>query len=200
MTGRPPLDVSRLPTVVFGPRTTLWLGFVGVIIVESMMILLISVAYFYLRARETDWPPGVMPPPLGVATVNTAVLVISTVPAVWLKRAAEQGNSGRVRTWLLVLSAAAVTTLVLSGGAFASLNIRWDTDAYGSLVWMLLGTEVVVLVAAALQIWVPTAYMVWGKIEGRRFMNVYQSADYWLLAIVLWLASWAVIYVAPRVL
>lgn len=200
MTERPPLDVSRLPTVVFGPRTTLWLGFGGVIIVEGMMILLIITGYSYLWTRGTDWPPGVTPPPLMAATANTAVFVISTVPALWLKRAAERGDLGRVRTWLLVLSAAAVTTIVFSGWAFVSLNIRWDSDAYGSLVWMLLGTEVVVLVAAALVIWVLTAYMVWGTIEGRRFMNVYHSADYWLLSVVLWLAAWAVIYVAPRVL
>lgn len=200
MKEHPPLDVSPLPTVVFGPRTTLWLGFVGVIIVEGMMILLIIVAYFYLRARGADWPPGVTPPPLVAATANTGVFVISTLPAGWLKRAAEQGDLARVRRWLLALCAAAITTIVLSGWAFASLNVRWDSHAYGSLVWMLLGTEAVVLVAAALLIWVLTAYMFRGTVEGRRFMNVYASADYWLLAVVLWLATWAVIYIAPRVL
>ena len=200
MTERPPLDVSHLPTVVFGPRTTVWLGFVGVIIVEGMMILLIIVAYFYLRARGADWPPGLTPPPLVAATANTALFVISTLPAVWLKRAAEQGDLTRVRRWLLALCAAAITTIVLTGWAFASLNVRWDSHAYGSLVWMLLGTEAVVLVVAALVIWVLTAYMFWGPVEGRRFVNVYESADYWLLAVVLWLATWAVIYVAPRVL
>ena len=200
MTERPTLDVSHLPTVVFGPRTTLWLGFVGVIIVEGMMILLIIVAYFYLRARGAEWPPGVIPPPLVAATANTAVFVMSTFPAVWLKRAAEQGDLVRVRRWLLTLCTAAIAAIVLSGWTFASLNVRWDTNAYGSLVWMLLGTEAVVVGAAALLIWVLTAYMFRGKVEGRRFMNVYEGADYWLLAVVLWLATWGVIYVAPRVL
>jgi heme/copper-type cytochrome/quinol oxidase subunit 3 len=200
MTGRPSLDVSSLPTVVFGPRTTLWLGFVGVIIVEGMMILLTIVGYFYLRARAMDWPPGATPPPMAAATANTVLFVISTLPAAWLKRAAERGDGERVRTWLLVLSFGAVTAIGLSGWAFASLNVRWDTDAYGSLVWMLLGTEVVVLLAAALEIWVLTAYLFWGTREGRRFVNAYHAADYWLLAAVLWLATWAVIYVAPRVL
>lgn len=99
-----------------------------------------------------------------------------------------------------MLSAAAIATIGLSGWAFASFNVRWDSNAYGSLVWMLLGTEVVVLVAAALNIWVLTAYLVWGVVEGRRFMNVYESADYWLLTVALWFATWTVIYVAPRVL
>ena len=198
MTARPTLDVSRVPTVVFGPRTTVWLGFVGVIIIEGMMILLIIVSYFYLRARGADWPPGAAPPPLIAATTTTVAFVLTLWPAAWLKRAAEDGDLERARTWLLLLSAAAVTTLVLSGWVFATLNIRWDSNAYGSLVWMLLGTEMVVLIAAAIKIWVLTTYMFWGVVEGRRFMNAYESGDYWMLAVALWLASWAVVYVAPR--
>lgn len=200
MTQRPTLDVSHVPTVAFGPRTTVWLGFVGVIIVEGMMILLVIVGYFYLRARAPDWPPGVAPPPLSIANANTAVFVFSIWPAAWLKRAAARGDLGGVRQWMLTLSAAAVITMVLTGWTFASLNVRWDANAYGSLVWMLLGTEAVVLIAAALIIWVLTVYVFWGIAEGRRFVNFYASADYWLLAVSLWLATWAVIYLAPRVL
>jgi heme/copper-type cytochrome/quinol oxidase subunit 3 len=121
-------------------------------------------------------------------------------PAALLKRAAEQGNVGLVRQQLLVLSTVAVATLALIGWSFMSLNVRWDTNAYGSLVWMLIGTHVVALTAAALILWVLTIYMYTGVIEGRRFMNVYESGDYWLLAVFLWLAAWAVVYVAPRVL
>lgn len=40
--------------------------------------------------------------------------------------------------------------------------------------------------------------MFWGTAEGQRFMNVYESGDYWLLAAFLWLLTWLVIYVAPR--
>ena len=200
MNERPAVDVSQLPTVAFGPRTTLWLGFVGVIIVEGMMILLIAVAYFYLWARGTAWPPGVSAPPLFAASLNTAVFVLSMWPAVRMKRAAAQGQTGPVRTWLLAFSATAIVSLVLTGWSFASLNVRWDTNAYGSLVWMLLGTETVVLLVAALKIWVLTLYMFRGITEGRRFMNVHASGDYWLLVVALWLLTWAVIYVAPRLM
>lgn len=164
------------------------------------MILLIIVAYFYLRARQMDWPPSVAPPPLAAATTATAVFIVSVWPAAFLKRAAEQGNLAHVRRGLVLLSTAAVATLALIGWSFVSLNVRWDTNAYGSLVWMLIGTHVVALTAAALILWVLTIYMFTGVIEGRRFMNVYESADYWLLAVVLWLATWAVVYIAPRVL
>ena len=200
MTKRRTLDVSHLPTVVFGTHTTIWLGFIGVVIVEGTMILLIIVGYFYLQVRGVDWPTGVSAPPHAAATSTTAVFVLSMWPAALLKRAAQQGSVGLVRRRLLMLSAAAVAMLALIGWSFISLNVRWDTNAYGSLVWMLIGTYAVAFIAAALILWVLTIYMFTGMLEGRRFMNVYQSADYWLLAAALWLAVWTVIYIAPRVL
>ena len=195
---RPTLDVSHVPTVAFGPRTTVWLGFVGVIIVEGMMIALTIVAYFLLGARAAEWPPHATPPALAAGTVNTAVFLLSIAPALWLKRAARRGDLARVRVWLLVLSVIAIATLGVIGWAFATLNTRWDDDAYGSLVWMLLGMYALALIAAALVIWVLAVFMFSGPAEGRRFTNVYEAGDYWLLAIALWLSTWAVIYLAPR--
>lgn len=197
---RPVLDVSKLPTIVFGPRTTLWLGFAGVIVVEGMMILLIIVGYFYLAGSAATWSFGPAPPSIGPGIVNTAVYLLSAIPAMWLKRAAERADLRRVRTLLLVMSAIIVVTMTISGWAFATLNTRGDGNAYGSLVWMLLGTHVVVLIAAALVIWTLALFMFRGKVDGRRYMNAYQSADYWLLAIYLWLLAALVIYVAPRAL
>jgi heme/copper-type cytochrome/quinol oxidase subunit 3 len=195
---RPTLDVSRVPTVAFGARTTLWLGFVGVIIIEGVMILLVIVAYFYLAALSADWPPGGRPPPLPAGVANTVVFLLSIVPAARLKRAAAKAELGRARALLVVLSVIAVATIALSGWGFASLDTRRDANAYGSLVWMLLGMHALALIAAALVIWVLAVYMFLGLVEGHRYMNVYESADFWLLAAFLWLPTWFVIYVAPR--
>lgn len=195
----PVVDVSGLPTVVFGTRTTLWLGFVGVIVVEGMMIFLIIVAYLYLGARAKQWPPGAAPA-LTASAVNTALFALSTVPAVWLKRRAAQADLTAVRRLLCTLSAIAIATIVVSLWGFASLPVRWEANAYASLVWMLLGTHALVLLAAALMVWVLTIVMLTPRVEGRRYMNVYDSGDYWLLAAFLWLATWLVAYVSPRLL
>lgn len=199
MMRRPKLEVSHLPTVVFGPRSTLWFGFVGVIIVEGMMILFLIVSYLYLWARAADWPALAAPPPLAAGLVNTGVFLISIVPAAWLKRAARRGDPARVRALLLALSAVAVITIGVTGWAFASLNSPMDSHAYGSTVWMLLAMFALALIAAALVLWALAAsFMRKDMVEGRRLMNAYEAGDYWLLAVVLWLATWTVIYVAPR--
>lgn len=199
MTRRRTLDVSNLPTVVFGPRSTLWFGFVGVIIVEGMMILLLIVSYFYLGTRAADWPPHGALPPLAAGLVNTGLFLISIAPAAWLKRAARRGDLARVRILLASLSAAAAVTIAVSGWAFASLDAPMDSHAYGSTIWMLLAMFALALIAAALVVWALTASFMRGAlVEGRRYMNAYEAGDYWLLAVVLWLATWVVIYIAPR--
>ena len=58
------LDVSALPNVVFGHRSLIWWGTLGFMAIEATAFAIIVCAYFYLRTRVTDWPPGVMPPVL----------------------------------------------------------------------------------------------------------------------------------------
>jgi hypothetical protein len=54
------------------------------------------------------------------------------------------------------------------------------------------------LIAAALVVWVLAGFIFSGAVEGRRFLNVYEAGDYWLLAVFLWLSISTVIYVRPR--
>jgi hypothetical protein len=42
------------------------------------------------------------------------------------------------------------------------------------------------------------AFIFGGAVEGRRFVNVYEAGDCWLLALFLWLPISTVIYVGPR--
>ncbi|HEV7518004.1 MAG TPA: hypothetical protein VGR07_17025, partial [Thermoanaerobaculia bacterium] len=51
------LDVSELPTVVFGSRAPLWWGLIGMIAIESTMFALLVVTYYYLRGNAQVWPP-----------------------------------------------------------------------------------------------------------------------------------------------
>src|SRR5437868_15538236 len=79
--GRPVLDVSDLPNVVFRSRNPTWWGNVLYMLIEGAMFAMLIASYFYLRTRSTEWPPGVNPPYLWWGFANTLVLLISLVPA-----------------------------------------------------------------------------------------------------------------------
>src|SRR5204863_3882185 len=85
------LDVSTLPPGAFGSRSLMWWGTMGIVLIEGTVFALAIGAYFYLRTRMSAWPPdGVAPPDLRWGTINTLVLLASSIPNEAAKRAGER--------------------------------------------------------------------------------------------------------------
>lgn len=194
------LDVSHLPTVVFGHHSLIWWGTMGLMAIEGTAFAIVLASYFFLRTRSTDWPPGYMPPTLLWGILNTAVFVLSAAPNVWIKKVAEKGDARGVKLGLLIMSGVGLLNVVIRYFEFPALNSSWDGNAYASITWMLLGLHTVHLVTDWYDTLVLAALFFAGRIEGKRFMDVSENADYWWFVIVTWLPIWAVIYVAPRLL
>jgi len=194
------LDVSQLPTVVFNNRSLIWWGTVGLMAIEGTMFVIVLVAYYYLRTRTNDWPPGLMPPAVRWGAINTAIFIVSIWPNQLIKRAAERGE--RIRTLLLlaVISITGVASLVVRGFEFASLNCLWDANAYASVVWTILGLHTVHLLTDWYDTVVLTVLFWTGPFDGKRFMDASENADYWYFVVFSWLPIWFTIYWAPRLL
>jgi cytochrome c oxidase subunit III len=200
MITRRELDVSRVPTVVFGHRSLIWWGTLGLMAIEGTMFAIVVAAYFYLRTRVTDWPPGLMPPALRYGVLNTAVFVVSLAPNAWIKKRAEKGELRRVQLGLLVMTGVGVINIALRYGEFKSLNCQWDANAYASILWTILGLHTVHLLTDWYDTVVLTVMMWIGPIEGKRFMDTSENSDYWYFVVFTWLPIWFVIYFAPRFL
>jgi cytochrome c oxidase subunit III len=200
VTARPAIDVSRLPAYAFGPRGLLWWGTMGIVAIEGMMFAIFIVTYFYLRMYAPKWPPNLPPPDLLYGTLNTLILLVSAVPNQWVKHAAERKDLRSVRLGLLICLAFAAAFLAVRAFEFMALHCSWDTNAYGSAVWTLLGFHTFHLVTDALDTAVLTALMFTRRIAGRYFVDVDENAVYWYFVVGVWLPVYAVIYIAPRLL
>jgi heme/copper-type cytochrome/quinol oxidase subunit 3 len=201
MTGRRTLDVAALPPGAFGSRSIVWWGTLGMMLIEGTAFALAIGSYFFLRARMTSWPPdGVAPPSLGWGAVNTVVLLASLVPNELAKRAGERIDLRGVRIWLFVCLAFGVAFNAIRVAEFMSLNVRWDHDAYGSMVWLLLGLHTTHIATDVADTGVLTALMCLGPIEERRFVDVSENSIYWYFVVIGWLPIYAVIYWAPRLI
>src|SRR3954470_7849599 len=192
------LDVSHLAPGAFGHRSILWWGTMGMILIEGMAFALMIAAYFYLRMRNSTWPANVPPPDLKWGTLNMAVLLVSAIPNELAKKAGERVDLPAVRLWLVVCLAFGVAFNVIPGFEFATLHVLWNTNAYGSVVWMLLGLHTVHIATDVLDTGVLTALMFVGPIEEKRFVDVAENAVYWYFVVLAWLPVYAVIYIAPR--
>src|SRR5690242_14883870 len=118
----------------------MWWGTFGLVVIEGTAFALGIGAYFFLFTRYPHWPPsGTIPPDLTWGTINTVILLVSMVPNQLAKRAGEQVNLTGVRVWMVVCLIFALAFNVIRFVEFRHLNVRWDHDAYGSVVWLLLG-------------------------------------------------------------
>ncbi|MFL6715679.1 MAG: heme-copper oxidase subunit III [Burkholderiaceae bacterium] len=192
------LDVSELPTFGFGHRSLMWWGTFGLMLIEGMIFALTIAAYFYLRSHSVTWPMNAAPPELLWGTVNTAVLLASMLPNHLAKQAAEKLDLKKVRIWMVVCLLFSLVFLGIRVLEFTSLNTRWDSQAYGSVVWMLMALHTTHLVTDAYDSAVLTVLMFTGPLEGKRYVDVSENAMYWYFVVLSWLPIYAVIYWAPR--
>jgi heme/copper-type cytochrome/quinol oxidase subunit 3 len=192
------LDVSGLAPGAFGHRTLLWWGTMGLIVIEGTAFALAIVMYFYLRLRNSTWPPNLPPPNLFWGTLNTIVLLASAIPNELAKKAGERIDLTKVRFWLVVCLVFGVAFNVIRVFEFMNLNCLWNTNAYGSVVWMLLGLHTVHIATDVVDTGVLAFLMFVGPIEEKRFVDVSENAMYWYFVVLSWPIIYGVIYWAPR--
>jgi heme/copper-type cytochrome/quinol oxidase subunit 3 len=99
---------------------------------------------------------------------------------------------------MLVSSLFGLSILGVRVFEFTALNTRWDSDAYGSAVWMLLGLHTTHLLTDFYDTVVLTVLMFTGPLEGKRFVDVSENAGYWYFVVFSWLPIYAVIYWGAR--
>lgn len=194
------LDVTELPTVVFGHRSLMWWGTLGMMAIEGTVFALAIMAYFYLRSHQETWPITSLPPDLLWGTLNTGVMLASFVPAHLAKKAAEQLNLRGVRLWLVVSVVFGVLFTIVRGYEFAALNTRWDSNAYGSVVWLLLGLHTTHIVTDLLDTIILTVLFFTGPLDGKRYVDVSENSFYWYFVVATWIPIYLVIYWGARAL
>ena len=194
------LDVSTLAPGAFGYRSILWWGTAGLIIIELTAFAMTIAAYFYLRTRVPYWPPNVPPPDHLWGAVNTVILIVSIVPNELARRAADNIDLGRVRLWMVVAILFGLAFNIVRIFEFASLNVRWDTNAYGSVVWLLLGLHTTHIATDLVDTIVLAVLMFVGPVEEKRFVDVSENSGYWYFVVLSWLPIYGVIYWAARLI
>lgn len=194
---RPVVDVSELPTVVFGSRAPLWWGLVGMIAIESTMFALLIVTYFYLRGNATVWPPHGVDARLPIRLANLAVLLLSVWPMAKVSGAAARNDLRGMRRWLIFGTALGLVVLGVRLALFADMSFRWNSHAYGSVVWTILGLHTTHLVAASAENLLFIALLYVGPIEKKHLLDLRLNSLYWYFVVISWVILFAVIYLDP---
>jgi len=190
-------DVSTLPDYAFGPAALGWWGVIGFMLIEGMGFLLAAGVYLYLIPLSTTWPPAA-PPDLRYGTLFTIVLITSLLPNQRLLRAARGLDLQRTRRGMLVMIAIGAVLLALRGFELTTLNVRWDDNAYGSIVWAIMFLHTTHLATDFYDTCPLAAVMFVRRSDGRRFSDVEDNALYWNFVVLAWLPLYGLVYWLPR--
>lgn len=207
MSTRAVIDISELPHHEFDTYDPVWWGNNLLLAIETSMFAILIATYFYLRQNFALWPPPVAQltatlnplPQLLYGTLNTILLVLSCIPMVFTDISARRGDRFMSQVGLITAVGCGVVALVLRSFEFSAVYFRWDSNAYGSVVWFLLGMHMMHLSimtteAVLLAVWIFTR-----EYDMKHRVDIVTLAVYWYWVVAIWLLIYGVVYFTPRI-
>ena len=194
------MNVSSLPDVVFGPRDIMWWGTLGFVVIEGFTLVLTAAVYMYIQQNFAAWPPeGTPNPSLPIPTAEVLLMLLSIPFVWWVSKAAHAYELGKVR---FGLTAAAVIALAFVAlrilGAIYSLNVKWDSNAYGSAQWLILGSHFTLLLIEFIEV-SGMALLFWlAPVEEKHFSDAADMAFYWYFMVLSWVPLYVLCFLVPR--
>ncbi len=195
MSERRRVTVRELPSYAFGPRDPMWWGVALLMCIEGTTIALLLLMYFYTRQRVDVWPTTAPArDSLYAGAATTAVLLASIVPTHLMNGAAYRGDLARIRRFMVLMTALSLAALGTRIWEFRALPFRWDTDAYGSVVWGLLTLQTTHLGLGVIENLMFVVLLYRGPVEKKHLVDVEVNGMYWYFVVGGWLPIAATIY------
>ena len=206
MSTRAVIDISGLPHHEFDTYDPVWWGNNLLLAIETSMFAILIATYFYLRQNFALWPPPIAQltatlkplPQLGYGTAVTILLLFSCVPMVLTDIAARRGNRGVSQIGLVVAVACGLAAMVLRGFEFSAVYFRWDSNAYGSVVWFMLGMHAMHLLVLTSEAVLLTIWIFTREFDMKHRVDIVTVAVYWYWVTAIWIVLYAIIYFTPR--
>jgi cytochrome c oxidase subunit III len=201
------IDVASLPSSELDHRSLIWWGNLLLLVIETVMFGLLVASYFYLRQNFLVWPPPqihrVPPifnpvPGLWFSTINLIAILVSAVPMFWADRAALRKNQRAVQLALVATIAVGLLTIALRSYEFRGLNVRWDDNAYASIVWTIVVMHLIHLIVGTAENILMAAWVFLKPLDDKHARDVRVNATYWYWIVAVWVPLYAIIYLGPR--
>jgi heme/copper-type cytochrome/quinol oxidase subunit 3 len=206
MITRAVIDISELPHHQFDTYDPVWWGNNLLLAIETSMFGILIATYFYLRQNFALWPPPVAQltatlkplPQLAYGTLNTLLLVLSCGPMIATDMAARRGNRGVCQTGLVICVLCGLGAIVLRGFEFSAVYFRWDSNAYGSVVWFMLGMHMLHLLVLTTESVLLAVWIFTREFDMKHRVDIVTVGVYWYWVTAMWVVLYAIIYYTPR--
>ncbi|MCB5187502.1 cytochrome c oxidase subunit 3 [Methylobacillus caricis] len=195
------LDASKLPDYSYEFKSPLWWGIIGLVTVEGTVVATLIASFFYLQGNHAAWPPaGTNPPELLLPTLSTLVLLASMVPVYLTDKAFKSGNPeplGRLPLFSILLALIFLAIKAYEYGGH--IDFRWDTHAYGSVVWLMIGFHSAHVIAVILKTLVIVYLARKHYFTPEKRIAVTVNGLYWYFVAAAWIPLYLTIYWGSRI-
>ena len=201
------IDVSGLPHHGFDTVDPVWWGNNFLLAIETSMFGLLIATYFYIRQNFELWPPPLAQttaslnplPDLTFGTANAVLLVASCLPMIWADVSARRGRRSSVQIALVICLLCGITAIVFRSFEFSAVQFRWDSNAYGSVVWFILGMHLLHLLTLTCETLLLTIWSFTREFDMKHRVDMTVLGVYWYWVATIWLVLYGVVYLTPRV-
>ena len=196
---RPVEDVADLPNEVFGQENVTWWAAIGGEVIEGFVLVLAIFSYFYLAHDSPAWPPLHTPnPSLGIPTLNLLVMVASVPAAWWAARAANREDRRGTLIGLLLHGVIGIVICVLRYYEMLALNVRWDTNAYGSITWAILFAHGYMALFDVMNTLGLALLFIRLEPAKKHYVDVAEGSFFWYFVLATWIPLYIIVFFGPR--
>ena len=204
------IDVRDLPASEFDDRSPLWWGNTLNLTMETVVFGGLIAMYVTIVMNTDPFPPvrttSGLPiirhalPDLFLPTIGLIVLLVSLVPAIWLDISARCRNVRSIKIASNLTLAFNIAAIIIRYFEFDSLNFKWDDNAYGSILWIILIMHLIHLVVLlgediSVEIWI-----FFRGVDEKQTVDLTVAAVYWYWIVGMWVILYAIIYISPRLM
>ncbi len=188
-----------LPRDGYGHCATGWWGMMLLIATEAMLFAYLLLAYFYIGAQSSAWPPHRMPE-LRLALPNTIILLLSSGTMLWAERGIRRGRRGRLVLGMIATIVLGAVFLAIQVVEYRHKAFTPQTDGYGSLFYTITGFHGAHVFVGLLVLVIVLVRALMGHFGEGRHLAVSNAAAYWHFVDVVWLFVFTSLYLTPRFL
>lgn len=178
--------------------STAWWGMAFLILTEGSLFAYLFFSYFYLASQSTAaWPPD-GPPELTNASVNTVLLLSSSVAAWWGERGIDAGSRLRLSIGLALATGLGVVFLGIQAHEWATRPFAFSSSPYSSLYFVITGFHGAHVVVGLLMLVALLAWNLMKRFDRGWHLEVSVGIVYWHFVDLVWLAVYSALYLSPH--
>ncbi len=174
------------------------LGILLFIVSEAMLFGAFFASYFFLRevSNPTDvWPPEGFELPVGVAGMNTAILVSSSFTVHWALEAARKGNRNAMKMGLALTWLLGATFLFIQINEYVNVGFAPQDSAQATIFYGLTGLHGAHVFIGLLALLSVTIRAFRGHYSPQEHRGVEIPGIYWHFVDVMWIIVFLTVYI-----